>query len=69
MSVAPLKAGATILSSGPEKLIERCGEAVSGADRILQAAKAGVRIKVQEAGGVDNAQHTAHGLAWLATAV
>ena len=69
MSVAPLKAGATILSAGPEKLIERCGEAVSGADRILQAAKAGVRIKVQEAGGVDNAQHTAHGLAWLATAV
>jgi len=69
MSVAPLKAGATILSSGPEKLIERCGEAVSGADRILQAAKAGVRIKVQEAGSVDNAQHTAHGLAWLATAV
>ncbi|HVX36370.1 MAG TPA: acyl-CoA dehydrogenase family protein [Hyphomicrobium sp.] len=69
MSVAPLKAGANILSAGPEKLIERCGEAVTGADRILQAAKAGVRIKIQEAGGIDNAQHTAHGLAWLATAV
>ena len=40
MSVAPLKAGATILSAGPEKLIERCGEAVTGADRILQTAKA-----------------------------
>jgi (2S)-methylsuccinyl-CoA dehydrogenase len=69
MSVAPLKAGANILSAGPEKLIERCGETVTGADRILQAAKAGVRIKIQEAGGIDNAQHTAHGLAWLATAV
>jgi (2S)-methylsuccinyl-CoA dehydrogenase len=69
MSVAPLKAGTSILSAGPEKLIERCGEAVTGADRILQAAKAGVRIKIQEAGGIDNAQHTAHGLAWLATAV
>lgn len=69
MSVAPLKAGAAILSAGPEKLIERCGEAVTGADRILQAAKAGVRVKIQEAGGIDNAQHTAHGLAWLATAV
>jgi len=69
MSVAPLKAGAAILSAGPEKLIERCGEAVTGADRILQAAKTGVRVKIQEAGGIDNAQHTAHGLAWLATAV
>jgi (2S)-methylsuccinyl-CoA dehydrogenase len=69
MSVAPLKAGTSILHAGSEKLIERCGEAVTGADRILQAAKAGVRVKIQEAGGIDNAQHTAHGLAWLATAV
>ena len=69
MSVAPLKAGTNILSAGPETLIERCGEAVAAADRVLQAAKAGVRIKIQEAGGIDNAQHAAHGLAWLATAV
>ena len=69
MSVAPLKAGTHILSAGPEKLIERCGEAVTGADRILQAAKAGVRIKIQEAGSVSKAQHAAHGLAWLATYV
>jgi len=69
MSVAPLKAGTNILSGGSAKLIDRCGEAVAGADRILQAAKAGVRIKIQEAGGIDSAQHTAHGLAWLATAV
>jgi (2S)-methylsuccinyl-CoA dehydrogenase len=69
MSVAPLKAEVSILAAGPARLIERCGEAVSSADRVLQAAKAGVRIKIQEAGGMDNAQHAAHGLAWLATAV
>ena len=69
MSVAPLKAEASILAAGPARLIERCGEAVTAADRILQAAKAGVRIKIQEAGGIDNAQHAAHGLAWLATTI
>ena len=69
MSVAPLKAGTDLLTAGPTKLIERCGEAVSAADRLLQAAKAGVRIRIQEAGGIDNAQHAAHGLAWYATAV
>ena len=69
MPVAPLKAENGILSSGPARLIERCGEAVASADRVMQAAKAGVRIKIQEAGGMDNAQHAAHGLAWLATAV
>lgn len=69
MSVAPLKAEASILAAGPVRLIERCGEAVTAADRVLQAAKAGVRIKIQEAGGIDNAQHAAHGLAWLATTI
>jgi (2S)-methylsuccinyl-CoA dehydrogenase len=69
MSVAPLKAEVSILAAGPARLIERCGEAVASADRVLQAAKAGVRIKIQEAGGMDNAQHAAHGLAWLATTV
>ena len=69
MSVAPLKAETNIIAAGPLVLIERCGEAVSSADRVLQAAKAGVRIKIQEAGGMDNAQHVAHGLAWIATAV
>ena len=69
MSVTPMKAGASILAGGAAKLIERCGEAVGGADKILQAAKAGVRIKIQEAGGIDEAQHAAHGLAWLATTV
>ena len=69
MAVAPLKAATSILGSGPSHLIERCGEAVAAADKVLAAAKAGVRIKIQEAGGIDNAQHVAHGLAWLATAV
>ncbi len=69
MSVAPLKAEASILEAGPERLIERCGDAVGAADRVLQLAKAGVRIKIQEAGGMDDAQHAAHGLAWLATTV
>ena len=69
MSVAPLKAEVSILAAGPARLIERCGEAIASADRVLQAAKAGVRIKIQDAGGMDNAQHAAHGLAWLATTV
>ncbi len=69
MSVAQIKTGSSILAAGPARLIERCGETVAGADKILLAAKAGVRIKIQEAGGVDQAQHSAHGLAWLATSV
>ena len=69
MAVAPLKAATNILAAGPGHLIERCREAVASADKVLAAAKASVRIKIQEAGGIDNAQHVAHGLAWLATAV
>jgi len=69
MSVAQIKTGSSILAAGPARLIERCGETVAGADKILLAAKAGARIKIQEAGGVDQAQHSAHGLAWLATSV
>lgn len=69
MSVAPLKAESNILAEGSARLIERCGEAVSAADAILQAAKASTRVKIQEAGDIDTAQHVAHGLAWLATTV
>ena len=69
MAVAPLKAATNILAAGPGHLIERCREAVSASDKVLAAAKASARIKIQEAGGIDNAQHVAHGLAWLATAV
>ena len=69
MAVAPLKAATTILGAGPSRLIERCGEAVAAADKVLAVAKMSVRIKIQDAGGIDNAQHVAHGLAWLATTV
>ena len=69
MPVAPLKTPSGLLTAGPEHLISRCHEAVASADKILAAAKAGVRIKIQEAGGIDNAQHVGHGLAWLATTV
>ena len=69
MSTAELTQERNILADGPAKLIERCGSAVAAADKVLVAAKAGVRAKVAELGGVDNAQHVAHGLAWMATYV
>ncbi|MFA5951374.1 MAG: acyl-CoA dehydrogenase family protein [Hyphomicrobium sp.] len=69
MSIAQLKAEAGLLEQGPEKLIECTAEVVEAADRVLSLAKAGVRIKIQETGGIDAAQHAAHGLAWLATTV
>ena len=63
------KPEAGILLGGPDTLIERCGAAVAAADRMLASAKAGVRIRIEEAGGIDEAQHAAHGLAWLATTI
>lgn len=69
MSTAALTAEQDVFAAGPDALLERANAAVSAADRILQSAKVGVRAKVEEAGGVDAAQHAAHGLAWLATTV
>ncbi len=69
MSIAQLKAVSDLVNGGDDRLIARCGEAVDAADRILTLAKAGTRIKIQEMGGMDQAQHPAHGLAWLATTV
>jgi (2S)-methylsuccinyl-CoA dehydrogenase len=69
MTIAQLKPKAGSLASDPQRLIERTAEVVSAADRILALAKTGVRQRIQEAGGVDAAQHAAHGLAWLATTV
>jgi (2S)-methylsuccinyl-CoA dehydrogenase len=43
--------------------------AVAAAETLHLKAKAGVRAIVKDAGGVDNAQHEAHGLAWLWTYV
>jgi (2S)-methylsuccinyl-CoA dehydrogenase len=69
MSTAVKTAEQDFLSAGPEALLQRAERAVASADKVLQAAKTGVGAKVAEAGGIDNAQHQAHGLAWLATAV
>ncbi len=69
MSTAVKTAEQNLLATGPDALLQRAEQAVASADKVLQAAKVGVRAKVTEAGGLDNAQHAAHGLAWLATAV
>ena len=58
-----------VVAEGADQLIERVGDVVTEAERILQAAKTGVRARIEEAGGMDAAQHAAHGLAWLATTV
>ena len=69
MSTAELKSSGGLVAAGPAELIAETAKAVTAADRILALAKDGVRAKVEEAGGVDAAQHSAHGLAWLATTV
>ncbi len=51
-------------------LIEKSRQAVSAADKVLAAAKSGVRAKIEAANGdIDAVQHAAHGLAWMATTV
>jgi (2S)-methylsuccinyl-CoA dehydrogenase len=42
---------------------------VTAGEKLLSLAKAGAQAKIAEAGGMDAAQHIAHGLAWLATTV
>ncbi len=69
MTIAERKANPALLNAGADALIARTAEVVSAADRILALAKSGVRARIQAAGGVDAAQHAAHGLAWLATTV
>ena len=69
MSTAAPTAEHSLLAAGSDALLQSAGDAVTAADRVLQSAKAGVRAKVAEAGGIDAAQHAAHGLAWLATTV
>ena len=51
------------------ELISAVHSAVVAADTLYLKAKAGVRERVKAAGGIDNAQHEAHGLAWLWTYV
>ena len=70
MNVATRPTAFAGLPLAPAKLIELTLEALTAADRVLVAAKSGVRAKLAEAGGdIDTVQHAAHGLAWLATSV
>ncbi|MFV0369680.1 MAG: acyl-CoA dehydrogenase family protein, partial [Hyphomicrobiaceae bacterium] len=57
------------IAEGADRLIERVGSVVTEAERVLAAAKSGVRRQVDKAGGIDAAQHAVHGLSWLATTV
>jgi len=69
MNTAELAPENDLLAIGPEGLFERTREAVGKAEHILALAKDGVQAGVEAVGGVDEAQHAAHGLAWLATTV
>ncbi len=52
-------------------LLARCRGALDAADRLLGAARRGVRERVgaADAGALDACQHAVHGLAWVATYV
>ncbi len=53
-----------------DELFAECGDVVSAADRVLQAARAATRrAREQHDGDLTPIQHMAHGLAWLATYV
>ncbi|MGH1419759.1 MAG: acyl-CoA dehydrogenase family protein [Hyphomicrobiaceae bacterium] len=69
MSIAEQNAQTDILADGVDKLLERTGATVAEADRVLDAAKSGVRVIVQAADHHEDVQHATHGLAWLATTV
>jgi (2S)-methylsuccinyl-CoA dehydrogenase len=56
-------------SASQSRRLEGYGEAVLAAERLLHHARSAVRAQVGAAGGLDQAQATAHGLAWLATYV
>ncbi len=57
------------MSLNSAQLLSLVGHAVTAVETVQLAAKAGVRKAVTEAGGIDRAQHEAHGLAWLSTYV
>ncbi len=69
MTIAHPTPAAGSLTRDPPRLIARTAEVVTAADRILVLAKSGVARRIAEAGGIDAAQHAAHGLAWFATTV
>jgi (2S)-methylsuccinyl-CoA dehydrogenase len=57
------------MSLNSAQLLSLVGHAVTAAETVQLAAKAGVREAIAEAGGIDRAQHEAHGFAWLSTYV
>jgi (2S)-methylsuccinyl-CoA dehydrogenase len=57
------------MSLNSTQLLTLVGHAVTAAETVQLAAKAGVRASVAAAGGIDRAQHEAHGFAWLSTYV
>ena len=57
------------MSLTPAQLLSQVGHAVTNAEALQLAAKAGVRAAIAAAGGIDRAQHEAHGFAWLSTYV
>jgi (2S)-methylsuccinyl-CoA dehydrogenase len=70
MNIAARKIAAEPFRFSADRLNERCHAALAAADRILALAKTGVRGQIAAAGGdIDTVQHSAHGLAWLATTV
>jgi (2S)-methylsuccinyl-CoA dehydrogenase len=70
MNIAARKIEAVALPVAPAKLMDLANLALSAADKVLLAAKSGVRAKLADVDGDMNAvQHAAHGLAWLATTV
>jgi (2S)-methylsuccinyl-CoA dehydrogenase len=50
-------------------LVDRLDACAAGGGRLLEHGLSGVAQAVERAGGIDRAQHAAHGLAWLATYV
>ena len=68
MTIA-IKTESSAVSPVPTCSADRLDSAINAADRLLQLAKTSVRERVAGAGGIDAAQHVAHGLAWLATTV
>ena len=53
----------------PPDLLANARSAVAAAETLHVHAKAGVRAAVKAAGGIDQAQHAAHGFAWFSTYV
>jgi (2S)-methylsuccinyl-CoA dehydrogenase len=52
-----------------QQILPLVRQAVIAAEKIQLVAKAGVRDAVARSGGIDHAQHEAHGFAWLSTYV